>query len=378
MDFDFKDMDTAQLEARKAELGAVTNDNSLEELEAVAEELRAINAELKARRDAEAERRAAAAAIIEGAGEIVTAAPETIRKDTDKMEIRNTPEYINAFAQYVRTGDDRECRSLLTENVTGGTVAVPEFVLDIVKNAWERNEIINRINKTSFKGNLKVNFEVTAGAATKHTEGGTAVPEETLTLGIVNLIPANYKKWIGVSDEVLDMRGEAFLRYVYDELSTKIIKAICDDLVNAIEAAPSSGPAITLVSGATALNSVLMGRSYISDEADGDAVVILNRTTWAAIEGARLSAGYAVDPFYGLPVIMNSAVDANKVIVGSLSRGAILNTPDGFDVKINVDDKTLATQDMNRIIGRLYAAVGVVAPNAFAVVTIGTAGGENS
>lgn len=378
MEFDFKDMDAAQLETRKAELGAMTTDNSLEELEAAADEIRAINAELEARRNAEAERRAAAAAIIEGAGEIVTAAPETIRKDTDKMEIRNTPEYINAFAQYVRAGDDRECRSLLTENVTGGTVAVPEFVLDIVKNAWERNEIINRINKTSFKGNFKVNFEKTAGAATKHTEGGTAVPEEALTLGIVNLIPANYKKWISVSDEVLDMRGEAFLRYVYDELSTKIVKAICDDLVNTIEAASSSGPAIALVSGATALNSVLTGRSYISDEADGDAVVILNRTTWAAIEGARLSAGYAVDPFYGLPVIMNSSVTANKVIVGSLSRGAILNTPDGFDVKINVDDKTLATQDMNRIIGRLYAAVGVVAPNAFAVVTIGTPGGENS
>lgn len=369
MEFDFKDMDAAQLETRKAELGAMTTDNSLEELEAAAEEIRAINAELEARRNAEAERRAAAAAIIEGAGEIVTAAPETIRKDTDKMEIRNTPEYINAFAQFVRTGDDRECRSLLTENVTGGTVAVPEFVLDIVKNAWERNEIINRINKTEFKGNLKVNFEKVAGAATKHTEGGTAVPEETLTLGIVNLIPANYKKWIGVSDEVLDMRGEAFLRYVYDELSVKIIKAICDDLVNAIES-PATGAPTVATGTASALASVLTGRSLISDEADGDAVVILNRTTWAAIEGARLTAGYAVDPFYGLPVIMSSAVDANKVIVGSLSRGAILNTPDGFDVKINVDDKTLATQDMNRIIGRLYAAVGVVAPNAFSVVTI--------
>lgn len=378
MEFDFKDMDVAQLETRKAELGAMTTDNSLEELEAAADEIRAINAELEARRNAEAERRAAAAAIIEGAGEIVTAAPETIRKDTDKMEIRNTPEYINAFAQFVRTGDDRECRSLLTENVTGGTVAVPEFVLDIVKNAWERNEIINRINKTEFKGNLKVNFEKVAGAATKHTEGGTAVPEETLTLGIVNLIPANYKKWIGVSDEVLDMRGEAFLRYVYDELSTKIVKAICDDLVNAIQNPASGSPNVTITSGATALNSVLTGRSYISDEADGDAVVILNRTTWAAIEGARLSAGYAVDPFYGLPVIMNSTVGTDKVIVGSLSRGAILNTPDGFDVKINVDDKTLATQDMNRIIGRLYAAVGVVAPNAFAVVTIGKGGGANS
>lgn len=367
---DYKDMDAAQLEERRASLVSIDKDTAtLEELEQTAEELRTINAELEARRNAEAERRAAAAAIMEGAGEIIAAAPETRTKEKNNMEIRNTAEYIDAFAKYIKTGDDRECRSLLTENVSGGPVAVPEFVYDIVKNAWERNALISRINRTEFKGNLKVNFEVSAGAATKHTEGGTAVTEEELVLGIVNLIPANYKKWVGVSDEVLDMRGEAFLRYIYDELSTKIVKTICDELVNAIESPATGSPAIA-TGTATALASVLTGRSLISDEADGDAVVILNRTTWAAIEGARLSAGYAVDPFYGLPVIMNSAVDANKVIVGSLSRGAILNLPNGFDVKINIDDKTLATQDMNRIIGRLYAAVGVVAPNAFAVVTI--------
>ena len=49
---------------------------------------------------------------------------------------------------------------------------------------------------------------------------------------------------------------------------------------------------------------------------------------------------------------------------------AILNLPNGLDVKLNFDDKTMATQDMNRVIGRLYAAIGVVAPNAFAVATI--------
>ena len=52
------------------------------------------------------------------------------------MEIRNSKEYINAYAEYIKTGDDRECRALLTENVGTGTVPVPEIVYDIVKTAW--------------------------------------------------------------------------------------------------------------------------------------------------------------------------------------------------------------------------------------------------
>lgn len=371
---DYTNMATDALEARRQEIASeATEDRSLEDLNALEAEMKAITAELETRKAAEAERRKLAESIANDTKiEPTNKVEPEIRKESN-MEIRNSKEYIDAFAEYIKTGRADECRSLLTENVNGGTVAVPDFVYDIVKTAWEKNEVVSRIAKTEFKGNLKVNFEISGGVATKHTEGGTAVTEEALTLGIVNLIPANYKKWIGVSDEVLDTRGEEFLRYVYEELSYRIVKAIGDDLINQIEAqaaTPVATKPAVAAGSSDALSAVLTARGLISDEADGSAVVMLNRSTWAAIESARITANYAFDPFYGMPVIISSAVDDDKVIVGSLERGAILNLPNGLDVKLNFDDKTMATQDMNRVIGRLYAAIGVVAPNAFAVATI--------
>lgn len=379
---EYKDMETSALEARKAELAELATtgaeERSLEELTAFAEEMKAINAEIEARKNAEAERRAAAEAVIKGAGEVITAAPEK-REENNKMEIRNSKEYIDAFAEYIKTGKADECRALLTTNatgegITGNTVAVPDMVYEIVKTAWDKNEIISRVAKTEVKGNLKVNFEVSSSPAGVHAEGTGDVDEETLVLGIVQLVPANIKKWIGISDEALDMRGEAFLRYVYDELTYRIIKAASDALVTAIVNSPAtssdSAPAVPVAISTDAIGAVLAGRALLSDEADESAVVILNRTTWAAIERARIEANYAFDPFYGLPVIMNSTVPANTVIVGSLERGALANFPAGNEVKLNFDDKTLATRDINRIIGRMYIGIGVVAPNAFAKVTI--------
>ena len=87
------------------------------------------------------------------------------------------------------------------------------------------------VNTTNFRGNLKVGFEISGGEATVHTEGGEAVSEEALVLGVVTLVPESIKKWIAISDEVYDMRGEAFLRYIYDELTYRIAKKCADQLV---------------------------------------------------------------------------------------------------------------------------------------------------
>ena len=154
-------------------------------------------------------------------------------KMTD-MEIRNTPEYIDAYANYIKTGKDAECRSLLTENASG-SIAVPELVYDIVKTAWERDGITSRVKKAYIKGNLKVGFELSAGDATIHTEG-QQVSEESLVLGTIELVPKSIKKWVAISDEALDLRGEAFLRYIYDELTYKIAKKAADQLIAEIVA----------------------------------------------------------------------------------------------------------------------------------------------
>lgn len=39
-------------------------------------------------------------------------------------EVRATDEYLNAYAKYIKTGKDAECRALLTEAVEG-VVPVP-------------------------------------------------------------------------------------------------------------------------------------------------------------------------------------------------------------------------------------------------------------
>ena len=381
---DFSVMETEALEARKAEIAEQATEGveerSLDELSAFADEMKAINAEIEARKAAEAERRAMAAEVIKGAGEVKTEAPEPeIRKVTD-MEIRNSKEYIDAYCDYLKTGDDKECRSLLTTNAPDpavGTVAVPDLVYDIVKTAWERNGIISRVRKAYLKGNLKVNFEISSTGATKHNEGADAISEETLVLGTVTLTPANIKKWIGVSDEVLDMRGEEFLRYVYDELTYQIAKKAAEDLLDAIIACGTVGTTTCVgvpVHTSTTISVGLIAQAIgkLSDEA-ADPVIIMNKSTWAAFKNAQAANGYAYDPFEGLPVVFNNHITAfanattgvTYAIVGDLANGALMNFPAGQEIKINLDDKTLATADINRVIGRMYVASAPIANNAF-------------
>ena len=142
------------------------------------------------------------------------------RKGEFKMEkeLRNSKEYINAYAEYIKTGDEKELRALITTDgyATGNsaTVEVPDMVYDIVKTAWEREDLMRRVRTISVKGNLKVQFEVSGDAAVVHQEGNSAVSEESLVLGVVTLTPVSIKKWISLSDEVVDLCDE--LTYQFD------------------------------------------------------------------------------------------------------------------------------------------------------------------
>ena len=183
-----------ELETRAAEIATETAEANMEELEVLNKELDMI-AERQNALKAEAEnRKKAAEAVANGAGKEVE-----VRKDVKTMtnkEIRNSKEYIEAFAKYVKTGKDVECRKLLTENVADGTIPVPEFVENRVREAWENDKIFSRISKSYVRGNLKVGFEISSTGAVVHTEGDDAPDEEDLVIGTVTMIPANIKKWI--------------------------------------------------------------------------------------------------------------------------------------------------------------------------------------
>ena len=381
----FSEMEMSALEQRKADIQAEAqllsdSDEDLEKMAALNEERGAINAEIEARQAAEAERRRIAEEIVKGAGEVKDEAPEERKGNMENMEIRNSKQYIDAFAEYIKTGKDEEVRSLLTENVSG-TIPVPEFVYDIVKTAWERDGITRLVRKSYIKGNLKVGFEISASGATVHTEGTSGPNEESLVLGVVTMIPKNIKKWISVSDEALGLRGEAFLRYIYDELTYQIAKKAAEELLDKIIAcgtvSTSTQVAVPVVKSTTiSVSLIAQALGSLSDEAAAP-VAVMNKATWAAIKAAQAANNFNYDPFEGYPVVFNnhlkafSAASSNEtyIIVGDFNQGALANFPDGEEIKFTFDDITLATDDMVKIIGKEYVAIAPVAPHAFVKVT---------
>jgi HK97 family phage major capsid protein len=379
---EIKNMETVTLEERAAEIDSVIETASIEELEGLQEEARAIGDEIEARKAAEEERKAQAEAIVEDVhAEVINNIESVEERKMNNMEIRNTPEYIDAYAEYIKTESDKECRALLTENVSG-TVPVPEFVYDIVKTAWERNEITRLVRKTYVRGNLKVGFEISGDGAIKHTEAAnSAAAEENLVLGIVNMVPVSFKKWISISDEALDLRGEAFLRYIYDEITYRIAQKIAEDLLDKI-AACGTVATTTQVSVAKVtstqltLGLVASAIGNLSGEATNP-VVVLHPATWAAIKNVQANGSYAYDPFEGLPVIKNSHITAFTaattgvpyMIVGDFGQGALANFPNGEGVDFKFDDLSKMEYDLVRILGREYVAIEPVACGAFVKVT---------
>ena len=304
--------------------------------------------------------------------------PEEERKMTDTIEIRNTPEYIDAYANYIRYNDDRECRALLTENGSG-EIQVPSLVYDIVKTAWEKEGIMALVRKAFLKGNLRVSFEKSADPAVVHTEG-QAVTEEELHLGVIQLTPIAIKKWISISDEALDMAAEPYLQYIYDELTYQIAKKAADTVIAKIEActaaATTGAVAVPVVTAASiALGTVAQAMANLSDEAQNP-VVMMNKLTWGAVKSAQYGASFAADPFEGLPVVFNNTIKAfsaastgdTYMIVGDLGHGALANFPNGQEITVKRDDFTLAASDLVRFIGREYVGIGIVANNAFCKV----------
>lgn len=370
MEFDFSTKEMQELEARRAEIvEQATEERTIEELNAFKAEKKAIDEEIAKRQKAEAERRTIADAIAHDAVETVPVAEKREETKMENIEIRNTKAYIDAFANYVKTGDDTECRALLTDGVTGGTVPVPEFVTEVIAERLKASPILSRVRRMNVRGNVKASFELSAPIATAHTEGGTAVTEEALTLGIVTMIPKTMKKWVSFSDEVAD-NSEEFLRYIYDEITRGIIKArekaVIDAILNAPQTATATAPAVAKTgSAAGAITDLIDARALLSDAAE-DVVVIVSPADYAKYKGLQFGASYGVDPFDGHFVIISNY--ATVPIVGDLG-GVIENMPKGDEVEFKYDDTSLMTSDMIRLLGRQPAAIALVGNMFFAKVS---------
>ena len=381
-----------EIETRKEEIKAeLETTEDIEKVEELDAEVETLNEEVEEIKNHEEEEKQA-----EELEEKKFMAKEVIkeeRKIMDNKEFRNSKEYIDAYAEYLKQTMipnyemSEEARALITQGgyATGNsaTVAVPDIVDSAVHTAWERDDISQLVSKTYVKGNYKIQFEVSGSDATIHQEGNGAVSEEELILGIVSLEAKSIKKWISVSDEVIDMRGAEFINYIYDELTYRIVKKAVDNLVGIIKALPTSLSAngetgiydtvsAAKITEAPALSTIAKAVANLSDEARNP-VVIMNKATYADFKALQLSANYGVDPFDGLRVIFNNSLPSYSAasggavyaIVGDLEVGAKFNLPNGDDLTIKYDDTTKMEYDLVRILGRKYVAMNAVADRAF-------------
>ena len=144
----------------------------------------------------------------------------------DINELKNRSAYVDAYAEYVKRGydrqafaeaaqrlgdEDKELRTLMTVQATDGTVAVPTVVSDYVTTNWEKEQIMSLVPVVEINGDYQVQFEIGGSDATKHDEDGDPVTEEELALGIATIQQDSWKKWIGVTKKSMKIRGQSFL-----------------------------------------------------------------------------------------------------------------------------------------------------------------------
>lgn len=380
----FSEMTVQELEERRAAIAAEVEGEGAD-LDALEEEVRAINAELEARKAAAEKRNAIRSAVANGAGTVTGKIPATEVHKMTIEEIRSMPEYVNAFANYIKTGDDSECRTLLTTNSNvvsnPGQVPVPTVIEGRIRTAWERTGLLDLVRKTYVRGNLQVGFELSATGAAVHAEGTDAPAEEVLTLGVVSLIPQSIKKWIRISDEALDLGGEEFLDYIYDEITYQIAKEAKRLLIQAIVSAGATNSAtaigVPVITGTPSLAVVAQAVANLADDA-ANVAVVMNRLTHADFIAAIAANGYMFDPFEGVAVHYDNTLPAFSaatsgqtwMIVGDFD-GAQMNFPNGQDIRLKFDDLTEAQADLIKIVGRMFVAIGITKPGAFVKVNKG-------
>lgn len=371
---ELKEMSISELEERKnaivGELDAPEAD-----LDALEAEMKSINEELESRRAEEAKKTEIRDMVAAGAGTVIETPIEAEeRKTMTNEEVRNSAEYIDAYVKYIKTNDPTECRTLTTTNVEG-TIPVPMIVEQIVKTAWEEDDILNRVRKSYIRGNVGIGFEISGDDAVIHEEGTAAPSEEELTHGVCTLIPQNIKKWITITDEVMAMGGEAFLDYIYRELTYRISKKLADSIVDRLmdltTTASGSQVSIAQVTAAPDVVGFADAFAHLSDEARNP-VIIMNKLTYADAIAAQAAGNFAMDPFRGMPVLFNNELPAYSsagaadiyCLVGDL--GAVqVNYPEGEGIVLKFDDLTLAEADLIKIVGRQYVGFDLTACGRF-------------
>ena len=274
-------------------------------------------------------------------------------------------------------GKEEEVRALLTENVSG-SVPVPVALEEEIKNAWENTELLALAKQTTYKANVQVGFEYSSTPAVVHTEGTEAPAQETLVWGAVELKAETLKKWIKISDEAIANTTIDTLREVMKEIAQRIAEFAEEIMIGKIVGSPATSsataPAVPVYTATTPAEDVIvMAESLLSGKAR-NLHLVMNRQTKAYLQGIAMKAKYNVDIFDGLKdrIVYTDALKPfssatsgeTYALVGDFGYGTQVNKPNGNDVRLIVDELSCAEEDMVKVVGKMLAGMGVVAPKS--------------
>lgn len=301
-------------------------------------------------------------------------------KAVDKYD---TPEYRQAWVDAIRTGDETQVRAMATGNAN---VPVPTIWQSYVETAWYNYGKFSRlVNKTYVQGYLNIPIESAADDAVIHEEGSAAPAEENITLGLAELKPAMIKKWISMTDELMAMTADDFMRYLADELVYRVVLKLDNGIINS--ALDSNGKGIvgivnnpnTLVAANGTLSFNVINAGIADLVTFENLTVAMNPKTFfdnfmglvdlqqrpifqiATDNEGRpryYVNGLRVEFTQALPAYDTATAGQAWAIAGDF-RGYRLNLPEGEMVRTIYDPFTLAREDKSIMVGRLYAAGNV-------------------
>ena len=373
-------------------------DEILEQVEALTEEADKIDEELKEldEQKEEFEKQEERMSLTRSLSKIEVEERNKVMENTNNS--LNQKEYEQLYADFIRGRiQESEIKSYLNQRslaTTTENVPIPEIMQGFVETAWyEYGKFSRLVSETFEPAILKIPVEVSATGAEWHDELGEAPQEEEIELGQIILQPKMIKKWISLTDELMALSATDFLRYIADELVYRVILALDEAIINRKDAnglgviGIVDNPYTEVVT--TELNFNAINSALANLVTFEDLTIAMNPATFFNVFMGMVDdvqrpifnvvqnnndrpsyylSGHRVEFTQALKSYDEAEAGDALFIVGNFRRGYRLNYPQGRNVITLVDPYTLATQDLVRMIGRLYVAGNVVKPKHFAQV----------
>lgn len=319
-----------------------------------------------------------------------------VKANAVSEDVRSSQEYKQLYADNIRgIVADKEIKEYVrSANLSTGTanIPVPTIMQGYVETAWASyGKFSNIVKSTYVAGLLSIPVEQSADDAVWHDENSSAPAQENITLGQITLQPKTIKKWIALTDELMAMGADEFLKYVADELVYRVVKALDEAIISRTDA---DGKGVIGVAGNanTAKVTEALGFNSINDAVanlisfDNLVVAMHPETFFKNVMGLKdttgrpiysvvadnagkpqyFVGGYRVEFTQALKSYDKASAGDVYAVVGNFADGYRLNYPAGKEVSTLIDPYTLATEDTVRMIGRLLVAGNVCKLGHFA------------